>query len=430
MMKKLLVVLVVLAMTVVSSLAFAEVTPSVEMYIRSRSFTNLDFHDKVTDRAADAQERVRLNFDLKAGDVKGRVTIENDWDTFGRLEAPQGNGQTSPGWTVVSGVTPTGVSSEGRLNVREAWLDFMVPGTPVQIKAGHMLGQLGNGWFFRSMKYGSDFWKAFVNTGANTFGLINLKVAENNGKVSDDDEAYIIMDSYKLSDTSKISVDLTDVKIRGAKVSGPVVTDAMNLGISFDGKVGPATLKAEFDMQTGKDDILVANATDPKYKGNQIVLQAGMPINDQLSLNATIGRGTGKDVTSTNSDNEAMMTILDADPRYTFMYEYKVANPTAGAHAGFANTTALGLGADFKASKSVTVGGSIWLLQSTNKVANVVSTTAGQTTNDLGQEIDVNIGWKLADNLSWNWTIGYLMPGDGLGKDTATGIQGVLTAKF
>ena len=34
------------------------------------------------------------------------------------------------------------------------------------------------------------------------------------------------------------------------------------------------------------------------------------------------------------------------------------------------------------------------------------------------------------DNLSWNWELGYFMPGDGMGADNATGIQGILSYKF
>ncbi len=66
---------------------------------------------------------------------------------------------------------------------------------------------------------------------------------------------------------------------------------------------------------------------------------------------------------------------------------------------------------------------------STEKVSDKESTTGG-TTNDLGMEIDVKIGWKMSDNLAWNWDLGYMMTGKGLGKDDATGIMGVLAYTF
>jgi hypothetical protein len=58
-------------------------------------------------------------------------------------------------------------------------------------------------------------------------------------------------------------------------------------------------------------------------------------------------------------------------------------------------------------------------------------------------EVDVKLNWKLADNLAWNWTLGYFKPGDAykttqtangvttlVDADDVTGIQGVLAFKF
>jgi hypothetical protein len=88
MMKKFVVLLVVVAMTCISSLAFAATDLAVtgEIGIRGRSFDNLDMNsDKVDTGGGNyTQERVRLNVDAKVGDAKGRITIENDWDTWGR----------------------------------------------------------------------------------------------------------------------------------------------------------------------------------------------------------------------------------------------------------------------------------------------------------------------------------------------------------
>ena len=69
-------------------------------------------------------------------------------------------------------------------------------------------------------------------------------------------------------------------------------------------------------------------------------------------------------------------------------------------------------------------------MQASEKVADVTSTVPGATTSELGTEVDVKINWTLADNLTWNWTLGYLDPGKGLGKDPSMGAQGVLSMKF
>ena len=60
---------------------------------------------------------------------------------------------------------------------------------------------------------------------------------------------------------------------------------------------------------------------------------------------------------------------LDVDPHYTFLYEYKISTAAGAKNTGFSNTTALGLGASFAATKSLTIGADVWLLQATEDVA-------------------------------------------------------------
>src|SRR5512143_832213 len=156
-------------------------------------------------RTTNTQERVRFNVDAKVGDyLNGRISFENDWDTFAHEERPQGTGTTAPSWN-------GGTANDGRLEVREAWMNFMIPGIPVGVKAGHQLLQLGNGWFFRSMKYGSDAWVVYNGTGNNTLAFYDVRVGENvtpGGQPDQDIDFYGILDAYKLAD-GVISVDLT-----------------------------------------------------------------------------------------------------------------------------------------------------------------------------------------------------------------------------
>ena len=83
-------------------------------------------------------------------------------------------------------------------------------------------------------------------------------------------------------------------------------------------------------------------------------------------------------------------------------------SPLHTTHTGFGNTTAVSLGAAINATKNLMVGADVWMLQATKKVTNV----AGTDTNKLGTEIDAKINWKMYENLSFNTTIGYFMPGD------------------
>ncbi len=421
-MKKFLAILVVLAMTVFASAAFAaDIAVSGQLDIRSRDFSNMDMNEDAADTNAtkqrDTQSRVRLNIDAKGENAKGKVAIENDWDTWGRVESYQANnaGGTGP-----------------FLRLREAWIDFMLPGLPVGVKGGHQLLQLGNGWFFRSMKYGSDAWLVYAPMGNNTLAFVDVKAAEGATSSTDDMDAYVILDMLKLDDKNSVGIDVTNIKDRKANNIAPGALEAnlMNIGLNYTGVLGPVNLKAEVDMQGGK--IKTGGATDPKFKGNQIVIQGTIPM-DAVKVNFTVARGSGQP--ATGNDVKEMITVLDADPHYTFMYEYKMAspacpNPLSGANQagkGFCGTTALNVGASFAASKSLTVAADLWMLQSTEDVAN---TQGAGTTSDLGNEIDVKVLWKLYDNVSWNWNIGYFMPGDGMGKDAATGVQGILSYTF
>jgi hypothetical protein len=410
-MKKFVVLLVVVALTCISSMAFAATEMAVTggIDIRGKNISNLDMNSDAVDTAGGAitQERVRLNIDAKVGDTKGKISIENDFDTWGRFEAYQANGATF-------------------LRLREAWINFNLPGAPVNVGVGHQLLQLGQGWFFRSMKYGSDAWVLANVTGNNTAAFVNVKFAENTGALSDDTDAYVILDMIKLSDTATVGIDVTDLKVRG----GATKVDLQNIGLNYTGKVGPVALKAELDLQMGKviDDSVTPSA-DSKFKGNQLVVEGKVPM-DAVTVNFTVARGSGTDTTSTSTDITEIQTALDADRHYTFLYEYLLAGP-GGLHTGFANTTALNVGATFAASKSLKVSADLWILNSTEDVQDKsTGAAANATSTSLGNELDVQANWQVAENLTWTWTLGYFMPGAGMGNDTATGIQQLLSYKF
>lgn len=426
-MKKFLVLLVVLTLTVISSVAFAaDVTVGGSVEVRSRAFSTMSFYEK--DSASDAkdtQQRIRLDVNAKAGDVKGKIQLESDFGNGTSINTDWGHFESYPASTMTG-------TSNNNIGFREAWINFNLPGVPVNVTAGHQLLTLGNGGFLRSQHYGSDAW-VFSNTmGDNTAGFINIKSAENSINLADDEDIYVIFDSYKLSDTMIVGVDLSDVKDR----SGAAQSDLQNLGINFKGKVGPLDLKAEFDQNMGDQ---TTAGVKKSYKGSQIVVQGSMPL-APVTLNVTFGMGTGQD---TSSDITVYKSKLDIDPHYTFMYEYKL-NTAAGAkNTGFANTTAIGVGASMAVLSNLSVALDIFNLtasektnQSLTKSATGAAVAHGAGATDIGNEIDITVKWKLADNLNWNWNVGYFMPGAvykdaaGNGKDAATGITGILALKF
>ncbi len=176
--------------------------------------------------------------------------------------------------------------------------------------------------------------------------------------------------------TLKIGADVTyaDDRRNGLGFGTPGATNptgetqAYNIGVNLDGKAGPVGLKAEVDVQTGK-----AKGNDAKFKGNQVVVQGNVGM-DPVTINFAVAYGSGKK--STDKDYKNMVTFLDADQHYTFLYEYKIAGP-CGAHTGFCNTTAISAGVMFAATTSLGIGADVWFMQASEKVADVTSAVPG-----------------------------------------------------
>jgi hypothetical protein len=473
-MKKLLVVIAVLAITMISSMAFAasEVTVSGSIDLRSRAFSELDHDTDVvgptsSDTLRDTQERIRINVDAKAGDAKARITLENNWDTWGRVEIPQGNGIPGATGGPAGGANATTDQGPGhnpngdpvRLEIREAWIDTPIAG-PVHLKGGHQFLALGNAWFLRNAKYGDDAWLLYAGLDALTIGAADAKIAE--GAHNSDADFYAALAVLKLGDLGTLGADFSHV-VLSKKINfiAPVTglptyggeNNLDNLGLNANLTLGPLKLQGQFDAQMGgnkgaADPITLLNA-ESKYKGMELVIQGTLGLGPMI-LNFTGAQGTGNDLTQTGPtayatalDTKQFVNVLDADQRYTLLYEYKFGQPGVGgvgSHNGFANTTALSVGADLTLG-SLTLGANYWYLQATQNVAIFNGTPFVMLTKGLGQEVDARINWKISDNVSWNWTLGYFVPGDaykqtdpltGLPKDgdVSTGVQGILSMKF
>jgi hypothetical protein len=69
------------------------------------------------------------------------------------------------------------------------------------------------------------------------------------------------------------------------------------------------------------------------------------------------------------------------------------------------------------------------------KATEKLSDQRGGTTDELGNEIDLVLKFKLYDQLTWNWQIARLMPGKAYQSPTADAdamdaVQGILSYKF
>jgi len=417
-MKKFYVILVVIAMVFVSSIALAmDVTVGGSVQIRSRNFQDFNFDKNAPVNQVDTQERVIIDVMATSDNVKGKISLWNDFEDWGRLESNQGNGFGSTTSTVVSGAT--GSEAAGHFGFKEAWLSFNLPGIPVNVTAGHQYLQLGNGWFLQNKHFGSDAWVVANVTGPNTLAFVNIKVLEGNAShASDDADAYALLDVFKISDDITIGIDIADVRVR------PTV-ELQNFSLNFNGKFGIFKLMAQADMQAGK---ITGGAVEPKFKGTEIVVQGNIGM-DPVTINFLLAQGSGNKKGET--DVKGYVNFLDINPRYTFLYEYKLAGASGAAHQGFSNTTALSLGAMFAASKSVNIGLDVYDLIATEKITNGM----GEESDEIGVEVDAKLNWKLYDNLTWNWDFGYFKPGKAFKTakgttDACMGAMGILALKF
>jgi hypothetical protein len=436
-MKKILVLLVVLAMVAISSMAFAtDISVSGMMSVRSRNFDNLTIDKNLSSgKTVDTQEKIRLEVNAKASDdLRGKLSIENYWDSFGRFE----NYEASGGNAAPAGGLGTATADQKQfLKVREAWINFNLPGLPLNVTTGHQLLALGNKWFLRSMYFGSDAWVVANVTGPNTFALVDIKVDEGSASIASDDvDAYALLDVFKINENNTVGIDVAEVNVRGSAVgslAGLQGAQLFNIGLNYKGKLGPVNLEAELDAQTGK---VKNGTTEPKFKGNQVVIQGNVPVNP-VTINFTLARGSG--AKSGDTDIKTFVNFLDIDTHYTYLYEYKMVTAAGAKYTGFSNTTAVSAGVAADVVKSLNIGLDVWYLQSTEKITSAFD---GSTSSAIGTEVDAHVNWKLYDNLTWNWQLGYFKPGDGYKKllstatvektadDAATGIQGYLTYKF
>lgn len=485
-MKKFLAILVVLAITGVSAMAFAaEVTVGGSLEVRSRDFSNLQVlpsdvninsvvpaadaanYNKANDQR-DTQNRIRIDVNAKTDNVKAKLELEQDFSAWGNFVEKYSNGSA--------------VGASTGLGFREAWVNFNLPGVPVNVNVGHQLLQLGMGTFFRSQHFGSDAWVLANVTGPNTFAVVDVKALEGNTYSSDDMDAYVLLDVFKVSDKIALGIDITQVNDRRAALTNPGTQSLsrgltagtnnpfkdvtlQNIGVNLTAGLGALNLKAQIDYQMGKaksSGLVITGAgipagtiaQDAKFKGNEVVIKGDMNAG-AAAVNFTLARGTGNKANDTSPDIKQFVTILDIDPHVAFLYEYKVPTAAVNAvsttitddqlHTGYANTTAINIGAGFDVAKSLNLAAQLWYFRATEKTAihGAVYPITGLSadSNDVGNEIDVKATWKLYDNLTWTWDLGYFMPGKAYdindpvtgqlkSADAVTGIQGILAFKF
>jgi hypothetical protein len=453
-MKKFLVVALVMAAVCFSTAAYAiDVTINGEVDLRTRLLENTtnpsgqsvqpNSH-RDDDNNAYQQSRFLVEVNVKGDGVKGKLALWNDHDTWmdrGQVDASSSN-------RGLFGTIATAV-------IREAWIDFMVPGTPIGVKVGRTLGQIGQGWFLRSNTGGMDLYNVYANIGkVATIALQDVVMAEGfaqgatsaqqfaaTTKTRDDVDLYSLIATIKPADAVTVGLDVSYLKDNnGVILTRPGVGGGAwlwNVGLNWNVKAGPATIKGEIDVQNGHSQNNTTGGRE--FDGYQGILQASIPIGI-VTINVGAALGSGNAV-GNNDNTHQVVTMLDSGQHYTLIYEYFLKGASGAVNNGFANTTALFGGVMVRPIKSLEIGFDTYWLQATERVA---LTGGNRTSNDLGIETDVKLNWYIYPNLTWGWQFAWFATGaayrqapaplannsGGGAMSDAYAIQGILSLKF
>lgn len=382
-----------------------------------------------TNSKANSDMRVRLSVDaVISPNVSGKIMVEtgstNDLNTWGNLNAKPLALQT----------------------FQEAWIMYKGDGLfgfPAFIKIGHMPLKLGNGVFFDNTQYGDDaIVFAMDPTKELHIGLLTVKATDGvTGDNTDDLDAYVGLFTYKIAPTHTLGVNYMYInRPTAAATTISLANDKMkfqNIGVHANGKAGNFGYAVEADFQFGS---VGRNALDLDYGGWAVMANANYNM-DALNFRAMFAYGSGDD-DATDGKNKEFQTLVGGIQHFTLVYDYRAGTAARGqtvsglngtAGTGIANTTVYNLGLDWKATKEIKTRFDAYVLRAT-KTASGVSKT-------IGTELDANITYQVAKNLTYQINAGVLFAGDfykdsnalypGISdKKTATVLNNVLTLSF
>jgi len=393
------------------------------------------------DSASAFSTRILLNVDAK---------IADGLSAFVELDTPT----SEMNW----GGAPALNHQAGTMNIKQAWINFMVPGAPVGIKIGHQPLALGHGIFLDTSRMGSDAILAYskplpellvagvyikgVEQGLTTATPI---LAKNN-----DADFYAMLANYTFMPGNTVGVNVTYVNDR--KLLGPVglVTGwandvtAYNIGLIADGAVSGINYKAEFDyihenaenaMGSNKDWTLDAWAAmlgvSAKVAMVNVALEGaygtGNQDNDPSVANSAVGFRGGNIGTkggvaapvpglpgagsATGRTDHAYTTPYGATSyNYAFIYNDKVGQGPQGSGGGFgfgdgfggfglANTGYVKLSVSGAPMDKLTAGLDVlYLRASENAVANIKMNTGATT---WARTTSKDLGWEIDANADY-----------------------------
>jgi len=368
-------------------------------------------------------QRVRLSVDAKISpNVQAFVQLESEGTGFDNTNDNYTWG-TSNGNSGFGNAKPTADP-----DFLQAWILYTgqgLFGVPAGLKIGHMPLKLAYGQFFDHTQYGDDALVFFVDPNKDMhIGLLTIKLAEFTTTDNTNDlDAYVALMTYKFSDAIKAGINYTYL------ADSDLGFSQQDVGVHADGKVGGFGYKAAVDFQFGK--IQDGTPAEANFSGYAASLNADYNIN-QVTVRGALVYGSGEKEADNDKITE-FVPYVGKSQNYSFIYEYQHATTafnksglnsafTSNGHAaGVANTTYANLGADFKATKDMTLSLDGYYFWASN-VGAWEDFTGDDVSKNAGWEIDAKMKYQLAKNLTYQVDAGYFKNGsfyeDAYGIDT------------
>ena len=435
-MKKALVVLLGVLMAVMfaaESYAATEVGGTIDVRGRLRENNN-DLNSSRSGNYTVWQEKINLWVDAKIAEgLKGYIELQT------------GNG-ASKGWFNWGVNRGDNASNQmmfeneafGTAQFRYAYIDFMVPGTPVGMKIGHMPVIVGHSIWADTKIWGSDglmIYAVPIKELMIALGTIKGLETATNGIFSDVDMYGLhVLFTFMPKNTIGLNVNYLNRSGKGDISGGAAAQYDMafyNIMVTADGALDFGLgYKFEADLQAGAlYDYANAATTDISGSGYALLLGVDFKIADIAKVGMDLAYGSGDKCDTFGAADYSACTdwgktnvgyVNFNDYGYTMIYEDIVGQKRAagilGTTGGLPHTTSRGtdfglyntmyakLGAGATPIKDMSVGLNFFYLLA-------VQENIKKQKNDIGYEFDLTFKYKIYKNLAWSFMAGYFIPG-------------------
>lgn len=375
-----------------------QITLGGSMRIRGEMRTNIaDRNSDLDDSNAWYDQRARLSIGAKVADnLEGLIHLQSG--TAGAVDT----------WTWGAfNAHPQTVA------ILESWLQYKAPSFGV--KAGHMPLSLGNKLFFDHTRFGDDALVFFMDPSKEIHvGVLTIKAVEGNAAVNADVDGYGGLVTYKGA-AFNAGADVVYVQDHGSFLSPGKNANLMNIGLRGNAKLGPASVKANVEIQSGSIEKGASATQDMDLSANAIMVGADMMVGP-AKVGVEVGMGSGNEVPTTGVDttNEKYNTLLSGGiPYYSFVYDTRLAGPCGATAQGICGTTYVKVSGDTKMGDIGINAAIIYLKASEEAIRpNLGAVGSNTKSDDLGIEVDATVTYQVAKNLKYWVEGGYFMAGE------------------